>query len=259
MATLAAIATGSATDFTTAGTWGLVDSTTFQGGENTAIQVPQTTYGTSARTQSLTPGAIEVSGIGVKISAVAASVSGTISVHLANVSDHSEISGTAVTTNLSDVVATATTTDQAGGWMFFEFASPVTLPGTAIECEIKKSDNVSFQIWRHDATAGNFSYYLRTTTTQAPTTGDDLIITKEWTSAGTGTAAVVTMNNIDTTDYGSTPTAANSLITPGISICNGGTLSYGTTAATNYNLKISNSIIVHTSFHRYPDLNQKLC
>jgi hypothetical protein len=241
MAIKAAIATGSATNFLTAGTWGVIDSGTFIAGENGAIVLP-TSYGSTARSATQTPGTIEISGVGVKLN-VRTGTTGTMTVHLANVSDHSEIAGTAVVIDVADLPVAAAA-DLNGGWIFFKFASPVTLPSTAVEVEAKTSSATQVSLWRHDATAGNLSHYFQTTTTGAPTTGDDLIITGAYVDQSTNTAAIVTMNNTDTTDYGSAPTAANSLLSPGIYIGQNATLSFGVSASTNYNLKMSNSIIV---------------
>lgn len=243
MAARAAIATGSATNFTTAGTWGLIDATGFTWGENAAIVLP-TSFGSSARSAAQTPGAITVDGIGVKLN-VRTGTTGTISVHIALNSDHSEVAGTLVTFNVSDLPA-AVAADLNGGWIYFKFASPVLLlAATAYEVEAKTSTASQVSLWRTDATAGNIAVYLRTTTTGAPAAGDDLIITKEFINTTTSTAAVVTMDNTATTDFGSAPTAANSLLLPGVSVCNGGTLIYGTTGGVNYYLKESNSLIVY--------------
>jgi hypothetical protein len=53
------------------------------------------------------------------------------------------------------------------------------------------------------------------------------------------------MDETAATDYGSAPTAANGLLSPGIAIGEHGVLTYGTTAATNYLLQLSNSLIVY--------------
>jgi hypothetical protein len=75
---------------------------------------------------------------------------------------------------------------------------------------------------------------LRTTTTAAPAAGDSMFVLGEWTAAATKTNRAVTMDETASTDYGGTSTTLSSL---GISV--GGTLAYGTAAATNYVLRLS--------------------
>ena len=240
MALLACCADG---DFTSSATWALVDSTSYLGAES-GSDILTTAY-SGTRSSAFTPGAITIDGIGVKL-AVRTGTTGTISVNLELDSDNSQVAGTEVTINCSDLPAAATVIAD-GGWIFFKFGTPVTLAGaTAYQVAAKTSNASQVSLFR-DGTVDNISRYLRTTTTQAPAAGDDLIITKEWTAAATGTDRAVTMNETATTDYGSAPTAANSLLTPGLAICQGGTLTYGTTAATNYYLKESNSVIVYNS------------
>lgn len=239
MALRASIASG---NFTTAATWGLVDSTSYLGAE-TGSEV-LTTAGSGTRSSAFTPGAITVSHIGVKLS-VRTGTTGTMSVHLILSSDNSEVAGTLVTINTADLPVAATA-DANGGWHFFKLSSPVTLTGaTAYKLEAWTSSGSQISLFR-DSTADNISRALITTTTGAPAAGDDLIIAGEYTGAGTSNSFTVTMNNTATTDFGSAPTAANSLLTPGIAICNKGTLTFGTSAATNYYLKLSNSLIVYS-------------
>lgn len=240
MAILASIASG---NFTAAATWGLVDATSYLGGE-TAAEIITTAY-SGTRSAAFTPGAITISHIGVKL-AVRTGTTGTISVNLELDSDNSQVAGTEVTINVADLPVAATA-DANGGWHFFKLAAPVTLiAATAYQVAAKTSSASQVSLFRGTATPGDLSRALITTTTQAPVAGDDTITAGEYTGAGTSNSFTVTMNETATTDYGSAPTAANSLLTPGIAICNKGTLTWGTTAATNYNLKLSNSIIVYS-------------
>ncbi len=210
MAARAAIATGSATNFTTAGTWGLINAASFTYGENAAIVLP-TSYGSTARSAASTPGAVTIDGIGVKLN-VRTGTTGTMKVHLALGATHVEVAGTEVTIDTADLPA-ATAAALDGGWMFFKFATPILLVAlTTYEVEAKTSSASQISLWRTDATAGNIAIYLRQTDTGAPAAGDDLIITGEYVDQNTNTAAIVTMDNVDNTDYGSAPTAANSLL-----------------------------------------------
>lgn len=240
MSVLLSKATGNWTDATA--TWGLVDSTSYLAAE-TGSEILTTLY-SGTRSSAFTPGAITILGIAVKLS-VRTGTTGTISVNLEKDSDDSQVAGTEVTINCSDLPVAATS-DANGGWIYFKFAAPVTLAAaTAYQVAAKTSSSSQVSLFR-DGTADNISRALVTNTEQAPAAGDDVIITKSWTAAATGTNVTITMNNTTTTDYGSTPTAANSLLTPGVAVCQGGTLSVGTTAATNYVLKVSNSIIIYS-------------
>ena len=236
MSILAAVAS---TNFTTSTTWALVDSTSYLAAE-TGSAVLTTAY-SGAVSQTWTGDTATIDGIGVKLS-VRTGTTGTISVHLEIATV--EVAGTAVTINCSDLPAAATATAD-GGWVFFMFGAPVTLVGASIYSVAAKTSSASQVSLFRDATTANISRYLRTTTTQAPAAGDDLIITKEWTSAGTGTVRTVTMDNTATIAFGSSPTAANSLLTPGIAVSNGGTLKFADTSAANPYLRVSNSIIVY--------------
>jgi hypothetical protein len=231
MAVLKSIATG---DFTAAATWGVVDSTSYNNTETTATN-STTTYQLSS---TFTPGAIEISGIAVRPSATTATVM-TISVALDQ--GGSTVAGTEVTINQSDLPSIVLASLN-GGWHTFKFATPVTLAAaTAYSVKIKASSSNQASFY---ATSGtNWARALITTTTQTPAAGDDLIIAGEYTGTGTSNSFTVTYDKTATTYYGSTPTASNSLISPGLFICNKGTLTNETTAATNYNLKMSNSII----------------
>lgn len=237
MAVLASIATG---NFLTAGTWGLVDATSYLNAENATESLLTTAY-SGTRSQSFTPGAIVVSHIGVKL-CERIGTTGTMSVHLATSADHVEVAGTEVTINVADLPS-ALETDLNGGWIFFKLATPVTLAAaTGYEVEAKTSSATQVDLWC-DATVDNISRALITTTTQAPAAGDDLIVAGEKTGAGTENNFTVTMNETATTDYGA---ASTSLVTPAIAICDGGILRNGVTAATNYNLKVSGNIIVYS-------------
>lgn len=237
MATLASIASG---NFTAASTWGLVDATSYLTLHTTSHTV--TTAFSGTRTAAFTPGAITVSHLGIKISN-RTGTTGTVSVRLVLSANNSAIAGTTVTINMSDIPAGVTAYDN-GGWVFFKLSSPVTLlAATAYKLEVSTSSSTQLTLFRN-ATSANVCRALVTTTTQAPAATDNLIIAGERTGAATGNDFTVTMDNTASTDFGSQPTAANALLGPGIAICKGGTLTWGTTAATNYSLRISNSIII---------------
>lgn len=235
MSVLAAVANG---NLTSASTWALVDATTYSNSEsaNTALT---TSYVESSTT---TPGAITVDGVGIKVASVNASPTGTISVHLAIAGV--EVTNSAVTVNITDLPQGALSAKADGGWFFFKFTAPLLLVGATLY-SVGVKTSVSSMVNLFSTTTTNWSRYIRTTTTQAPVATDDLIIAKEWTAATTGTARTVTMDSTSTTEYGSSPSAANAPITPAVSICLGGTLSYGTSASTNYVFRLNGDVVVY--------------
>lgn len=241
MATLASIATG---NFTDAATWGTVDATSYLNAENATESLLTTAY-SGTRSSAFTPGAITISHIGVKL-CERIGTTGTISVSLRNstIGLDDFVTGTEVTIDTADLPS-VTETNLAGGWILFKLATPILLlAANAYNVQAKTSSANMVDLWC-DGTGDNLSRVLVTTTTAAPGAGDDLIVAGEKTGSGTKNDFVVTMDNTATTDFGSAPTAANSLITPGVAICHGGTLQYGTTAATAYYLKVSNSVVIY--------------
>jgi hypothetical protein len=239
-------AVGGTGNFTTAATWGLVDESSTTGTSYLNSEAATTTLGTNysdtvgtAFLYAVTAPTID--GIGIKISN-RTGTTGTLKVHLEVATV--EVAGTEVTIDMADLPVIATA-DINGGWIFFKFASPVAL-AAATSYNVAAKTSTASMCNLYSLTGDNISHYLRTTTTGAPAAGNDLIITGEYVDQSTNTAVIVTMDEIATTDYGSAPTAANSLITTGIAICQNGTLTYDTTSAHNPLLKISNSIIVYS-------------
>lgn len=229
MATLHARANGNLLD---AATWGVVDSTSLLDSEanNTALT---TSYVSSS---TFTPGAITIDGIAVKVHSRNATPTGTMSVQLFDSTGAAPVAGTEVTINVSDIISATT---PRVGWVFFLFPAPVLLlAATNYTVQAKTSSATQVNLFRN-ATANNWSRMLRTTTTGAPIAGDNMFIGGEWTAAATKTNRSVTMNETATTDYGGSSTTL-----AGLGISHGGTLAYGTTAATNYILRLSALLVV---------------
>src|SRR5262245_36297369 len=119
MATLHAVADGV---MSSASTWALCNSTAEQDGTETiTVNIPITV----ADSSTFTPGAITVDGIGLKVTSVAASPTGTVTITLRNSTD--AVDAASITINANDLVGFPTAGAVTCGWTFFKFASSVTL------------------------------------------------------------------------------------------------------------------------------------
>lgn len=234
MARYHALATG---NFTTLATWGLVDPTVILDTEASSHTV--TTLYTGTRTTAQTPGVITVAGICLRLRTQSGGT-GTMSVELYNSTLAAPVAATEVTINVSDL-PTASVSNE-GGWIYFEFASPVTLSAvTAYSVEVKTSVGSQITLYR-DATAGNVSHLLVTTANPGSlAAGDTFGISSRKTGAGAQTNVTITMDNTVTTDFGAGTDAVQA-----ITISHGATLDFGTTASTNYYLKLSGDLILYT-------------
>lgn len=224
MSTIMSAASG---NFTSSGTWALCDPTTELDSEagSTAIST------TPLDSQTFTPGAITVDGLAVKLSARAASPTGTFTVTLRNSTLSADV--TSVTVNVSDL------TSAGNGWHFFKFSSSqLLLVANAYVVRVVCSNTGSQVTLYRNATSNNWSRQLRTTTAQAPASGDKLIVAGELTGAGTGNDISVTMDNTSTTTFGAVAFPQS------LSVNRRGTLSYGTAASTNYYLRIRGLVSV---------------
>jgi hypothetical protein len=217
-------------NLTAAATWGTVDATALLN-SSAANTVLTTSYVESA---AFTPGAITIDGIAVCIASRAASPSGTMSVRLAQ--GGATVAGTEVTINVSDIEAD----DIEQGWYLFSFPSVLLIIATAYTVSAKTSAATQVNLYRN-ATAGNWSRMLRTTTTAAPGAGDMFHICGEKTSAGAETARVVTMNSTAATDYGD-GVAISTSAPFGCTVGDGGSLVCGVTASTTYILQLSTDL-----------------
>lgn len=241
MTVYAAAANG---NLTAAATWGAIDATSYLNDESANTALTTSLVASAA----FTPGAITIDGFAVKIASRTASPgSNTATFQLY---DNTAASvAAAVTVNVSDIpTATATpgtttlVSTSEGGWFFLKLASPITLTaGHTYSVRASTSASSQVNLYRN-STGGNWSRFLRTTTTGAPGAGDDMIITGEWTGAGAVTARSVTMDSTAATDYGN---ATTTQYTPALAIANNGTLSFANAASTNYILQLSGYLIVY--------------
>lgn len=227
---MAILISGATGNFTASTTWYTCDTTSASDTENTSSNVG-TTFEVS---QTFTPGAITINAIAFKLSSRISSPTGTFTVDLYNSTDALSVTNTTVTVNVSDMNA-------GPGWHVFPCSSNVTLlAGKAYAVRAKCSVANEVSLWR-TATAQDWSRQLRTTTQAAPGAGDTIHICGEFTGAGTSNSYTVTMDSVTSaTAYGNSSTTI-----PSITVNDKGTLSYGTSASTNYYLKVTGVIGIY--------------
>ena len=231
---LVSIANG---NFTAAATWGT--TATVNDSEIAAHPI-----GTSATTfGAFVPGAITIDRYAIKLAQRLASPTGTFTATLRNITLSSD--AITVTVNVSDLPP-AGTANGSIGWICFKLAAPVLLiAGNQYAFRLSCSNAGSqVTVYSANAIAGNgaLSSLIVTTTTGAPSAGMEMHICGEYTGAGTGNNITVTMNETATTAYGS-GTAQNAAK---FTVNGKGILSYGTTAATNYVLRLSTTFRVYS-------------
>lgn len=220
MATLVSRATG---NFTAAGSWEVVDTTSYLASEAGSTNISTTNLDSS----TFTPGAITVTGIALKMSNRAGSPTGTFTVTLRNSTDSTDVAS--VTVNVSDLPSVGF------GWVFFKFgSSQLLVAGKAYLVRVVCSNTGNQVTLYRNATSNNWSRLITTTTTGAPAAGDQLIIVGERTGAGTGSAFTITMDNTATTSFGPTVSGGPP---QGIFVGQGGTLTWGTASSTAYYFK----------------------
>lgn len=231
---MAQLYSNSTGNFTSSATWSVVEPTTFQAAIATQEVASTATTTAFVGTVTFTGVSSTLDGIALKISTRSGAPTGTFSVRLA-------IAGVAVTN--TTVTVNVTDIPLGIGWTFFKFPSTVTLTGaTAYSVQVTSSTNAQVTVFRKSATAGDWTFALRTTTTQAPAAGDSMIVGGEWDSAGVNSSWTVTMNNTTATQFGST-TAGTAAIE-----CNSlSTLTWGTAATTAYILNIAGSLYINNA------------
>lgn len=227
MATLICSSNGNSTG----SIWGTVDTTSLLDSESNST-ASTTSY---VESSTFTPGAITIDGFAVKIAA-RTSGGGTLSLRIAQAA--ATVAGTEVIVNVADVQGTVNDTQ---GWFFVKFAAPVTLiAATAYTVSLKTSVAGTVTLYRN-ATTANFSRMLRTTTNTTIAAGDNFFVLGEWTAAGTSTARTVTWVHTAATDFGGASTTIAS-----VGVGQGGTIIFGTTAATAYVFQCSGIVRIYS-------------
>lgn len=227
----------------TASIWGTCDSASELDSETGSTALTAADQNSS----TFTPAAVAIDAILVKLASRASgSPTNTITITLRNNTTATDIAS--VTLNVSDLQV-CDTTNREGGWYLFKLGATHTPNGadTYVIRARLSATTTAVSLWR-DGTAANWSRLLRTTTTSAPAAADRLVVTKEWTSAGTGTARSVTMDNTAATVFGtSSGLTTTNWVNSAMIIGNGGTLTWGNTAATNYLLTLVGSVVVYAA------------
>lgn len=209
--------------------WLVADASASSPIDSESSTVAITTSTSTHISPNFTPGGITVDGIAIKISSRAASPTGTFTVVLRNTSLSSDV--ISVVVNVADL--------KLNGWHYFKFSSPQVLT-PAITYAVRLTCSVSSEVTVYRVSSQNFSKFIVTTTTAAPTTGDAFHVMNALTGQGASTSSTVTFDNTASTVFGDyAATYVDSFTVSG-----GGTLTWGTTASTNYLLTIKGRITV---------------
>lgn len=136
------------------------------------------------------------------------------------------------TTLQREVTVNASDLPTAQSWVFFEFATTVTAGNQSTYNVRVRGSSAGNATFFRDATAGNWARYIRNGTTATAAATDVTFICDDLTGAGTKVDITVTMNSTASTTYGE------------VNIGQGGVLSYGTSASTNYILDLGGNLNV---------------
>lgn len=233
------------------GTGNLTGASTFAGAETGALALVlnRNTIESLANNASVTSVTFTVTNAKV-IDAVliwvrqgAAGSTGTFKVDL----QKGGVSQASVTVNRVDLPAFVS--GQTIGMMvpvLFKLSSTATGDGgsnwTIVLTNSNGTNNVNYAA--ATASTTNFTRALRTTTAATPAAADDLYVVGELTGAGAHTSRTVTMDQTATTAYGNGAVNSTTVAGGGIHVAYYGTLSYGTSASTNYVLRVNGDLWV---------------
>ena len=190
---MATLFSGSSVNWSSS-SWKVVDTTSYLYSE-AGSTATTTSYVASA---NFMPGAITVEGILLRVKGTTTSPTGTFSVQLWNSTSLAQVD--VVTCNATDIINNDTTYD--GGWCYFKFAAPqALLAATNYQVRVLSSVAGTVTVYRN-ATAGNWSRGLVTSTTASLAASDDIIICGDITAAATTAINTVTFDNTAATSYG---------------------------------------------------------
>lgn len=135
-----------------------------------------------------------------------------------------------VTVNVADLV------NRTGRLLFFRFTTnAILLAGNSYRVGFSSSIVSTVNVARASTTANDCLRIPITTINSTPSAGDLLYVSGDLTGLGTSSATTVTMNNT------TSATTFGNLV-----IQDGATLNYGTSASTNYYLRLSGNTTVYT-------------
>lgn len=219
MATLISTAAGNLTGASTfATTEATAAQTSTAGNSNTGTSYAYSTTFTPANGHVMDGVLLQIRALGT---------GGTFSVSINNGTTDLQ----QVTCNCTDLGTTANAAGPTNTWTFFKFPSTVTADGvTSYKIGIKTSISANVNAMR-SATTSDWTKQIRLTTTATPAAADTLYINGGITGAGTHESYTVTMDQTSSaTSYGD------------IFLCPYGTFAYGTTASTNYYLRMAGTL-----------------
>lgn len=242
MAILVSAATG---NLTAAATWKVVHAGTFQtlrATQETGVTALNNT--TQASTNFTVAANITVDGILLKHTNTLAGANQSVTVSLYNATTATTVA-TATTVQagyntLPESISTGTTTTGVvltpGNWFQFLFSGGFAVTtGNNYQIRITSAGTANQNsFYRRSATAADWTFGLRTTTTAAPANGDILLIAGA-AGATSRTDYTVTNDNTNAALLLGNGTAG----TAGIEVSYGSKLVNGTTASTNYSLRVS--------------------
>lgn len=235
MARLAAAADG---NFTSSGTWVVIDAATALVTEGGTSQTNLTT--TSQNSANITPTSnITIDGVAIRIGSVAGAT-GTLTMTLYNVTSTASV--VAVNVPIADLPASSNAEGGRAGWFLIGTGDQNLTSGSNYQVRLNVSSGSSTIGVMTNGTTANWQHMFRTKTAQAPAAGDDLFVLGLWTSSGTWTQYAVTMDSTTSgTVYGSNPGAG--VERSGIFVCKS-TVSWANSSSTNYALAVAGNVTI---------------
>jgi hypothetical protein len=189
MATLLSISSG---NLSSASSWGVVEPTSFQGTPNATLTATINISTLIVGSSFVLASAINVTGVALQISGRVATATGTLNVQLYDVTGATIIGQ--VTINIADLPNSNIVGANHIDWTYFKFSSPVTtVAGRTYAIRTQSSATAQFS-WYYTTTTTNPNRALVTTTNQAPTAADALIITGQYTAASANSPVTITMD-----------------------------------------------------------------
>jgi hypothetical protein len=232
MAKLASITSG---NFTSSSTWGVINEQSFQAGVNAATAYIVTTTATSLGTFS-PASTVTATHIGFRL--VGTANIGTLTFDIFNVTAGSQVAGTQVTINKSAL--NFNSGSLSSSWYLIKIPTPPSLlSGTNYAIRVSSTAGSTTTIMANTVSNATTTHrFIVTSTTQAPASTDDLWVVSEWTTGSTVNEFTVTMDNTTSaTTFGSATANYG-----GVNLNTNAYLNYGTSASTNYYLRLNGNI-----------------